>query len=260
MPEESKLPAPPNIFMDLQNVSMTFRSGRRHTEALREVTFSMREGEFVTLIGPSGCGKTTILRILANLVAATSGSVTVLGGSPAEARRKRLIGFAFQEAALLDWRTVLDNVLLPLEVLGRKNGERTARELLSLVGLEGFEGHFPDELSGGMQQRVSIARALAFDPRLLLMDEPFGSLDMITRERMGQELLRIWQKTEKTVLFVTHSIQEAVMLSDRVLVMSPRPATILAEVKVALPRPRGPEVREHGEFLRLTTKLREMLV
>lgn len=260
MPKDSDPAALSDTFLDLQNVGMTFRSGRRETEALRQVTFSMREREFVTLIGPSGCGKTTILRIIANLVAATHGTVTVLGGSPAQARHKRLIGFAFQEAALLDWRTVLHNVLLPLEVLGRKDGERTARELIHLVGLEGFEGHFPDELSGGMQQRVSIARALSFNPRLLLMDEPFGALDLITRERMGQELLRIWQRTEKTVLFVTHSIPEAVMLSDRVLVMSPRPATILAEVQIALPRPRGPDVREHEEFLRLTSRLREMLV
>lgn len=250
----------PNILIDLQNVNMTFKSPDRQTEALRDVSFSVIEREFVTLIGPSGCGKTTILRVIADLVLATDGLVSVLGGSPAEARKARRIGYVFQEPALLVWRTILKNVLLPSEVLGRKDGEQNAHELLQLVGLEGFESHYPDELSGGMQQRVSIARALSFDPSLLLMDEPFGALDLLTRERMGQELLRIWRKTEKTVLFVTHSIQEAVMLSDRVLVMLPRPGRVLAEVPIKLPRPRGPDVRKSREFRRLATDLREMLV
>ncbi len=246
--------------VEARNVSMTYRSGRRITEALRDVSFSVSEREFVTLIGPSGCGKTTVLKIIADTVKPTAGEVVVMGGTPSEARKKRQIGFVFQDPALLGWRTVIANIMLPLEVMGRPEEEPYARELLELVGLMGFENHYPDELSGGMQQRASIARALSFNPSYLLMDEPFGALDLITRERMGQELLRIWEKTKKTVLFVTHSIEEAVMLSDKILVMSARPATVLAGVEVNLPRPRDPHIHENQEFLRLTSELREMLV
>jgi NitT/TauT family transport system ATP-binding protein len=246
--------------IELKNVSMTFRSGQRHTEALNKVSFSVAEKEFVTLIGPSGCGKTTVLKIIADIISPTEGQIIVNGKTPDEARKERLFGFVFQDPALLAWRTVIDNILLPLEVMRQKDDKDYAKELVELVGLAGFEEHFPDELSGGMQQRVSIARALCYNPSFLLMDEPFGALDLITREKMGQELLRIWENTEKTVIFVTHSIEEAVLLSDRILVMSPRPAEVLAEVWVDLPRPRDSDVRDNHEFLQLTTMLREMLV
>jgi NitT/TauT family transport system ATP-binding protein len=242
--------------VELENVSVTFHTDRGITEAVRDVSFSVREKEFVTLIGPSGCGKTTILRLIADIIAPTSGEVRVLGGGPAEARRNRQLGYVFQSPALLAWRTVLNNVLLPSEVMRDQHTGR-AQELLKLVGLEGFENHYPDELSGGMQQRVSIARALSFDPSILLMDEPFGALDLITRERMSQELLHIWENTHKTVLFVTHSIQEAVALSDRVLVLSPRPAVVQAEEVIELSRPRS---RDNRVFQRIASKLREMLV
>ena len=246
--------------IELKDVSMVFRSGQRYTEALNRVSFSVAEKEFVTLIGPSGCGKTTVLKLIADIISPTEGQIIVNGRTPNEARKQRLFGFVFQDAALLAWRTVIDNILLPLEVMRQKDDKDYARELVELVGLAGFEEHFPDELSGGMQQRVSIARALCYNPSFLLMDEPFGALDLITREKMGQELLRIWENTEKTVIFVTHSIEEAVLLSDKILVMSPRPAEVLAEVQVDLPRPRDPDIRDNPEFLQLTTMLREMLV
>lgn len=248
------------VTVELHNIGMTYKSNNRQTQALNDVTFSVRENEFITLIGPSGCGKTTVLRIIADTVTPSVGEAIIMGGTPAEARKRRQIGFVFQEPALLGWRTVIENILLPLEVMNRKGEQSYARELIGLVGLKGFEHHYPDELSGGMQQRVSIARALSFNPSFLLMDEPFGALDLITRERMGQELLRIWEKTAKTVLFVTHSIEEAVLLSDKILVMSSRPATVLAEVQVNLPRPREQHIHKHSEFLRLTNELREMLV
>lgn len=246
--------------IELHNVSMIFRSGQRYTEALKNVSFSVGEKQFVTLIGPSGCGKTTVLKLIADVLTPTEGEIVVNGGTPHEARKQRLFGFVFQDPALLAWRTVTDNIYLPLEVMRRKDDKVYAKELVQLVGLSGFEEHFPDELSGGMQQRVSIARALCYNPSFLLMDEPFGALDLITREKMGQELLRIWENTEKTVIFVTHSIEEAVLLSDKILVMSPRPASVVAEVKVDLPRPRDPGIRENHDFLELTTTLREMLV
>ncbi len=249
-----------SICVELRNVGMTFQARRRRTDALQDVSFAVEEKAFVTLIGPSGCGKTTALRMVADLIAPTSGTVTVLGGTTREARRNRQIGFVFQQAALLGWRSVLSNVLLPLEVMGHSHGQSRGLELLDLVGLHGFENHYPDELSGGMQQRVSIARALSYDPKILLMDEPFGALDLITRDRMALELLRIWERTEKTVLFVTHSIGEAVFLSDRVLVLSARPGTVLANVPIDLPRPRTLELRDSDEFHRLAKMLREMLM
>lgn len=245
--------------IEFENVGVTFDSKQRRTEALKDVSFSVQEKAFVTLIGPSGCGKTTLLRIVADLIAPTTGKVTVLGGSPVAARRNREIGFVFQSAALLGWRTVLANVLLPFEVIGRSDGKERAKGLLDLVGLQGFENHYPDELSGGMQQRVSIARALSYDPKILLMDEPFGALDLITRDRMAMELLRIWQAAEKTVLFVTHSVDEAVFLSDRVLVLSARPGRIVSNMPIALPRPRTLEVREGEEFQHYARELRELL-
>ncbi len=245
--------------IEFKNVGMTFESGHRRTEALKDVSFSVEEKAFVTLIGPSGCGKTTVLRTVADLLAPTTGQVTVLGGSPLDARRKREVGFVFQNAALLAWRTVLANVLLPFEVIGHADKTGHAKSLLDLVGLQGFEDHYPDELSGGMQQRVSIARALSYDPKILLMDEPFGALDLITRDRMAIELLRIWQAAEKTVLFVTHSVDEAVFLSDRVIVLSARPGYVLSNILIELPRPRTLEAREGDEFHRYAKELREML-
>ena len=246
--------------VDLRNVSMTFYSGDRVTDALKDISFSVLEKEFVTLIGPSGCGKTTVLRIIANTINPTSGEVVILGDTPRNIRKKRQIGFVFQDPALLSWRTVINNINLPLEVMGKKDEGIKATDLLKLVGLDGFENHYPDEISGGMQQRVSIARALSYNPTFLLMDEPFGALDLITREKMGQELLHICEKTEKTVLFVTHSIEEAVLLSDKILVMSARPSTIISQVDVDLPRPRDLNIRDDMEFIRLTKLLRDMLV
>lgn len=246
--------------VELGDVGMVFESRERRTEALKDVALRVEENSFVTLIGPSGCGKTTVLRIVADLVSPTSGSVEVLGGSPKDARRDRKVGFVFQHAALLGWRTVLSNVLLPGEIMGGTDGKKRSEELLELVGLRGFEQHYPDELSGGMQQRVSIARALSYDPKILLMDEPFGALDLITRDKMALELLRIWQKAEKTVLFVTHSIDEAVLLSDQVLVLSTRPGTVLERVQIDLSRPRTLEMRDSSRFHELARHLREMLI
>jgi NitT/TauT family transport system ATP-binding protein len=221
----------------------------------------VRAGEFVSLIGPSGCGKTTLLRLIADLIQPTSGRLTVAGKTPEEARASREYGYVFQAPVLYDWRSVLANVTLPLEIMGFPRGERRprARELLAMVGLEAFERQYPWQLSGGMQQRVSIARALAFDPRLLLMDEPFGALDEITREAMNLELLRIWRQTGKTVVFVTHSIAEAVFLSSRIVVMTARPGRIQQLIDVDLPYPRGTETRESERFFELTTEVREAL-
>lgn len=246
-------------FIDLLDVGKTFESSGRRTWALRDVSISVGPNEFVTLIGPSGCGKTTVLRLIADIIPPTSGTIHVMGLTPDQARKRRLMSMVFQQPALLGWRTVLDNVQLPLQVLGRKGGKEISRDLLQLVGLEGFERHYPDELSGGMQQRVSIARALSFDPDILLMDEPFGALDLITRDKMTQELSRIWQQTKKTVVFVTHSIDEAILLSDRVVVFSARPGTVQACVPIDLPRPRGLEIRDSEEFHRLSRTLRGLL-
>lgn len=258
--DNSLFTSQPSICVEMRNVGMTFQSKQRRTEALTDISFSVEERSFVTLIGPSGCGKTTLLRMIGDLITPTTGMVKVIGGTTKEARCNRNIGFVFQQAALLGWRSVLSNVLLPFEVMGRSDGKPRAMELLELVGLSGFENHYPDELSGGMQQRVSIARALSYDPKILLMDEPFGALDLITRDRMALELLRIWQKTEKTVVFVTHSIDEAVFLSDRVVVLSARPGKVLANVTINLPRPRTLEVRDSDEFHHLHAELREMLI
>jgi NitT/TauT family transport system ATP-binding protein len=225
--------------------------GARRVEALRDVTFTVEERQFVSIIGPSGCGKSTLLKIVADLLPPTSGRVTVFGGGAHEARRQRAFGFVFQTPLLFPWRTSLENIALMLELQGVGRRERTevARRYLDLVGLSGFECHRPGELSGGMQQRVAIARALSFEPRILLMDEPFGSLDAITRDRMGFELLRIWDRTRKTILLVTHSIPEAVLLSDVVITFTPRPGRVRAVHRVDLPRPRTQETRLSPGFL-----------
>jgi NitT/TauT family transport system ATP-binding protein len=235
--------------------------GGRAVEALIGIDLSVAAGEFISLIGPSGCGKSTLLRIVGDLTAPTSGAVTVNGKPAPQARRDRDYGMVFQAPILFDWRSVQANVELPLEINGTPKAERSRRaaEHLALVELSDFAGHYPWQLSGGMQQRVAIARALALDPAILLMDEPFGALDEMTRERMNMELLKIWERTQTTVLFVTHSIAEAVFLSTRVVVMSARPGRIVSVVDIDLPRERTTETRETEAYFRLVTVVREAL-
>ena len=231
------------------------------TTALSGIDLEIGRGEFVSLIGPSGCGKSTLLRLIGDLTAPSAGSVEVNGKPAHQARLGREYGMVFQAPVLFDWRTVEDNVKLPLELLGRDRSERDARarEMLELVELGDFAGHHPYQLSGGMQQRVAIARALALQPSILLMDEPFGALDEMTRERMNTEVLRIWQQTGTTIVFVTHSIPEAVFLSTRVAVMSARPGRITRVVEVDLPQPRNEDTREDPRYFRLITEVREEL-
>ncbi len=218
----------------------------------KDVSLSLRDGEFVSVVGPSGCGKTTMLRVINGLMPRTSGEIFIDGKSAAELDHELVMGFVFQGASLLPWRTSLKNVLLGLEGRGQaQDAETIARKYLELVGLAGFENHYPHELSGGMQQRVNLARALAVNPRILLMDEPFAALDAQTRSFMQLELLRIWRETKKTVIFVTHMIAEAILLSDRVIVFSHRPGTIRSEFQVPLPRPRTMEMRADRRFLEL---------
>ena len=247
--------------IEIARVGKTFDARPRPTEALRNVCLTVESGEFVAIIGASGCGKSTLLRIVGDLVEPSTGSVRVKGKTPRQARLARDYGIVFQAPVLYEWRTVLQNVELPLELAGRPRAERLARaeSLLGLVGLEAFSHHHPWQLSGGMQQRVSIARALALNPAILLMDEPFGSLDEMTRERLNGELLQVCGATGATVLFVTHSIAEAVFLSSRVVVMSPRPGTIERIVAIDLPRPRGEGTRAEPRFFELVTAVREGL-
>ena len=248
--------------LQMRGVDMTFNPGSgREVSALAGIDLQVEEGEFVSLIGPSGCGKSTLLRLVGDLLSPTGGEVTVNGKPPAQARRDRDYGMVFQSATLLEWRKIRANVELPLEIMemGAKGRRERADEMLRLVGLEEFADHYPWQLSGGMQQRVSIARALAFEPSLLLMDEPFGALDEMTRERMQAELLRIWSETRTTVIFVTHSIPEAVFLSTRAVIMSPRPGRITRVIDIDLPQPRTSETREEQRFYRLLTEVREGL-
>jgi NitT/TauT family transport system ATP-binding protein len=240
-------------------VTKTFARG--NVTALQDIELDLHPGEFVSLIGPSGCGKSTLLRIIGDLTPPTAGTVTVNGKPAKQARADRDYGIVFQDSVLFDWRTVARNIALPLEMLGWDKARRANRvdEMLDLVELRGFEDHHPWQLSGGMQQRVSIARALAFEPALLLMDEPFGALDEMTRERLNLELLSIWEKLGSTVVFVTHSISEAVFLSTRVVVMSPRPGRIAGIVPIDMPFPRTVETREDPRFFELVTDVRELL-
>ena len=249
------------VVIDARGLTLTFDTADGRVDALSNVDLTVREGEFVSFIGPSGCGKTTLLRVIADLERATGGSITVAGVSPADARASRLYGYVFQAPALLPWRNVLANVTLPLEIFGVPAAERLehARRNLALVNLDGFEKKFPWQLSGGMQQRASIARALAFDPDLLLMDEPFGALDEIVRDKLNEQLLKLWAETSKTVIFVTHSIPEAVFLSTRIVVMSPRPGRIVDIVDCDLPRDRTLEIRETPRFLEIAHRVREGL-
>ena len=245
----------------IEGVDKVFTSDTATTTALKGIDLEIRRGEFISLIGPSGCGKSTLLRVIGDLVAPTAGLVEVNGKPAARARLDRDYGMVFQAPVLFDWRSVEDNVKLPLELMGYDSARRSARakEMLDLVELSEFVKHHPYQLSGGMQQRVAIARALAFEPSILLMDEPFGALDEMTRERMDLELLKIWERTGTTIVFVTHSIAEAVFLSTRVVVMSARPGRISAIVEIDLPRPRGVETREERRYFELVTAVREAL-
>jgi len=243
----------------LADVTKTFRQG--NVTALQDIDLDLVPGEFVSLIGPSGCGKSTLLRIIGDLIEPTSGTASVNGKPARQARVDRDYGIVFQDAVLYEWRTVSKNIALPLELAGWDRGRRQARvdEMLELVELVGFGEHHPWQLSGGMQQRVAIARALSFDPAILLMDEPFGALDEMTRERLNAELLRIWEASGSTVVFVTHSIAEAVFLSTRVVVMSPRPGRVSRVIPVDLPQPRSQATREDPRFFELATEVREAL-
>lgn len=247
--------------IEVRNVSKVYGAETGVVESLRDVTFTAEEGEFVSIVGPSGCGKSTLLKIIGNILNPTSGLILINGHSPVQARANREYGIVFQDPVLLAWRSNWQNVVLPLEILevpARKR-KQLAHELLELVGLSQFADKLPRELSGGMRQRVSIARALSIKPRILLMDEPFGALDELTRDHMCLELQKIWQQTNKTVLFVTHSISEAVFLSDRIVVLSSRPGTVLDNVEISLSRPRQLQMREERAFLDLTRHVRNVL-
>ncbi len=246
----------------IDDVSMVFASAAGRVTALDRVNLSIGRNRFVSLVGRSGCGKSTLLRILCGLATPTSGQVAIDGLTPAAYQKDRRFGFVFQEATLLPWRTALENVALPMKVQRLLPSERRAekaRELMKLVRLEGFERHYPSQLSGGMRQRVSIARALSYDPEILLMDEPFGALDEFTRQEMNDELMRIWQEQNRTIVFVTHNLAEALFLSDVVVAMAPRPGRIRAVMEVDLPRPRTAELRQHPDFIHRLAELERII-
>jgi NitT/TauT family transport system ATP-binding protein len=247
--------------IEVRGLSLIFQTADTPVFALSDIDLSIGAGEFVSFIGPSGCGKTTLMRVIADLERPTEGSITVNGVTPEEARLSRAYGYVFQAPALYPWRTVIRNVTLPLEIMGLGRREREARAVkyLDMVGLNGFERKFPWQLSGGMQQRVSIARALSFEPQLLLMDEPFGALDEITRDHLNEQLIGLWEQTRKTVIFVTHSISEAVFLSTRIVVMSPRPGRIIDMIDCDLPARRTLDIRETPEFLAIAHRVRQAL-
>jgi len=252
-------PSTTEPIVSIRNVNRRFKTPTGQiVTALQDVNLDIYPNEFISIIGPSGCGKSTLLRIVADLLSPTSGTAMVNGKPPHQARLNRDFGMVFQQAVLYEWRSVIKNIELPLEIMDYSAAERTSRaqEMLDLVELGEFAHHYPWQLSGGMQQRVAIARALTFKPSILLMDEPFGALDEMTRERMNIELLSIWTKTNTTVIFITHSIQEAVYLSSRVVVMSPRPGRIIKDIPITLPYPRDPEVRDTEDFFHLVTEVR----
>jgi NitT/TauT family transport system ATP-binding protein len=247
--------------IDIKDLSLVFETNDGPVHALSNINLGIKRGEFVSFIGPSGCGKTTLMRVVADLEQPTSGSVTVNGKTPEQARLDRSYGYVFQAAALFPWRTIEDNISLPLEVMGYSAADRKARieKNLALVNLSGFGKKFPWQLSGGMQQRASIARALSFDPDMLLMDEPFGALDEIVRDHLNEQLLKLWAATQKTVIFVTHSIPEAVFLSTKIVVMSPRPGRIHEIIDCDLGPDRTLDIRESEAFLKIAHRVREGL-
>ncbi|SAL03522.1 ABC nitrate/sulfonate/bicarbonate transporter, ATPase subunit [Caballeronia calidae] len=255
------LPHGVDCAISARDINVRFFTDRRSVTAIEGVSLDIAQGEFLTLLGPSGCGKSTFLRVVADLVKPSRGSISVLDAAPQTARERRDIGFVFQDAALLPWRTAIQNVELPLEVAQGKAraGRATPRELLELVGLKGREDAFPHEMSGGMRQRVAIARALVCDPKVLLMDEPFGALDEITRDRLNEELRRVWKELGLTTLFVTHSIYEAAFLGQRVLMLAANPGRVKEIVPVDLPEDRTLDIRETREFVELTAHLRRVL-
>ena len=250
-----------NTIISAKNLSLTFQTNDGPVHALKDVSLDIERGDFVSFIGPSGCGKTTFLRVIADLEQPTGGLVTVNGVSPEEARKARGYGYVFQAAGLYPWRTIGGNIRLPLEIMGYDKAEQAERvkRVLELVELDGFEKKFPWQLSGGMQQRASIARALAFDADILLMDEPFGALDEIVRDHLNEQLLQLWARTQKTIAFVTHSIPEAVYLSTKIVVMSPRPGRIADVIESTLPKERPLEIRDSSEFIEIAHRVREGL-
>lgn len=245
--------------IQLNNIEMRYSTDTADVLALHQVSLDIAKGEFVSLLGPSGCGKTTLLRLMADLIQPTNGTIHVAGKTAKEARLSQKYGIVFQSPVLYDWRKVKQNVALPLELTGvsKSERERKALELLELVGLEKFADQYPWQLSGGMQQRVAIARALAMEPEILLMDEPFSALDEFSRERLNEELLSVWNKIQNTIVFVTHSIPESIFLSDRVFVLSPHPGRLSAVVEIPLPRPRTQEMRNSPEFFELIAQIRD---
>jgi NitT/TauT family transport system ATP-binding protein len=260
-PDDRRAPPSADAAIEISGLSLRFNTADGPVQALSDINLKVARGEFVSFIGPSGCGKTTLLRAVADLENPTSGTIRVNSLSPHEARANRAYGYVFQAPALYPWRTVARNIALPLEIMGFSKAEREARVAkgLELVNLSGFGGKYPWQLSGGMQQRASIARALSFDPDLLLMDEPFGALDEIVRDMLNQQLLRLWDVTGKTVLFVTHSIPEAVFLSTHIVVMSPRPGRIYDVIQCNFPRDRTLDIRETPEFLAIANRVRQGL-
>ena len=247
------------VEIKIKDVSMSFKDNKGNdVQALSNINLEIYKGEFISLLGPSGCGKTTLLRMIADLLEPTEGSVRISGMTPKEIRLQQKFGIVFQQPVLFDWRTVKKNVELPLEIMYQSKEERSERadKMLAMVGLTEFANHFPKQLSGGMQQRVNIARAFGIKPEILLMDEPFSALDEFTKEKLHEDLLRIWRKTNKTVIFVIHNIEEAVFLSDRVCVLSPHPGRLSAVVDIDLPRPRDLQVKAEPHFHELVTKVR----